>query len=573
MLTIISQSDAAGQHVCPAQGENVTIIDEVSQLLDAEKLRPTMFSSGSETRIAFKTSSMLSAPTKLTMPNAIANMAAHKKKPAQSPPADERNETSGTFLPFDKWKEAKLKEDTAAKRPRTSRPLEIGEGDAIGDGMEVELGFFSNMDDNESVKLATEAGKHSFNFASLDCAATIVKTNPEASGATSILIDNKDKYLLNPCSVANKFVVIELCQDILVEEVAIANFEFFSSTFKRVRFSVSDRYPVAKNGWTVLNEFEAENCRNLQKFPIKNPQIWARFLLIEILSHHDNEYYCPISFVQVHGKTMMDEFKMDNSGASTLKAAEDEIAQKESFELELHDVENCHPWPSIDFEHVSVPSKVLDTSRNCTCRLAPLKFEEFLRDLNDTYCPAPLKDLNHPPTSSAPSATTEDSIFKNIMKRLSLLESNTTLSVLYMEEQGKLLSDSFNHLEKAQISKFDNLVSIFNDTMMDNLNVLRNFANQLKDQSIKILEEQKLNNDQFTTQNWQKIQSLEQELKNQRNIVYATSFGAASTVLYLVLSRESKLDEANRKVDHNPIRISSLPTSPISLSGSSITSE
>ena len=32
-----------------------------------------------------------------------------------------------------------------------------------------------------------------------------------------------------------------------------------------------------------------------------------------MLSHYGNEYYCPISLVRVHGKTMMEEFRMSES--------------------------------------------------------------------------------------------------------------------------------------------------------------------------------------------------------------------------------------------------------------------
>ncbi|KAM9889470.1 hypothetical protein OXX79_012137, partial [Metschnikowia pulcherrima] len=71
--------------------------------------------------------------------------------------------------------------------------------------------------------------KDKFNYASVDCAATIVKTNSDAKGASAILTEVKDSYLLNKCSTANKYVVIELCQDILVESVVMGNFELFSS--------------------------------------------------------------------------------------------------------------------------------------------------------------------------------------------------------------------------------------------------------------------------------------------------------------------------------------------------------
>ena len=202
--------------------------------------------------------------------------------------------------------------------------------------MEIELGFFAKDEQEQEDKPYNRR----YNYASLDCAATVVKSNAEAIGSTSILVENKDQYLLNPCSAVNKFVIIELCEDVLVEEVEMANFEFFSSTFKTIRLSVSDRFPVSRNGWVVLGEFEAENNLQIQQFNIKNPQIWARYLRVEVLSYYNNEFYCPISLIRAHGKTMMDEFKMgqiaNDEVVSTTKL-EDVMTPDETSNVTIED--------------------------------------------------------------------------------------------------------------------------------------------------------------------------------------------------------------------------------------------
>ncbi|KAF8000784.1 hypothetical protein HF325_004573 [Metschnikowia pulcherrima] len=46
------------------------------------------------------------------------------------------------------------------------------------------------------------------------------------------------------------------------------------------------------------------------------PLIWTRYSKSEIVSHYGNEFYCPNSLVRVHGKTMMEEFKDADNGAS-----------------------------------------------------------------------------------------------------------------------------------------------------------------------------------------------------------------------------------------------------------------
>jgi hypothetical protein len=70
--------------------------------------------------------------------------------------------------------------------------------------------------------------------------------------------------MLNRCSV-KKFVIIELCDEILVDTVMLANHEFFSSMFKDFRISVTDQY--IRNGntnWRTLGHYQARNARDLQ---------------------------------------------------------------------------------------------------------------------------------------------------------------------------------------------------------------------------------------------------------------------------------------------------------------------
>ncbi|KAJ1889358.1 hypothetical protein LPJ66_008073, partial [Kickxella alabastrina] len=74
--------------------------------------------------------------------------------------------------------------------------------------------------------------KGRFNYAATDCAAVVLKANREARGLTAILNSKKDQYMLNECSAQNKFVIVELCDDILIDTLVMGNYEFFSSTFK-----------------------------------------------------------------------------------------------------------------------------------------------------------------------------------------------------------------------------------------------------------------------------------------------------------------------------------------------------
>jgi len=93
----------------------------------------------------------------------------------------------------------------------------------------------------------------------LNCVATLHKTNSEAKGATSILVENKDSYILNKCGAEKGFFAERFCDDIVVDPVVLANFEFFSSMFCSFEMFVRDRYPIKRNGWKDLSSLEGGN--------------------------------------------------------------------------------------------------------------------------------------------------------------------------------------------------------------------------------------------------------------------------------------------------------------------------
>ncbi|KAJ1980704.1 hypothetical protein H4R35_001026 [Dimargaris xerosporica] len=166
--------------------------------------------------------------------------------------------------------------------------------------------------------------KGRFNHASLDCAAVVLKANPEAKGSSAILTNSKEKYMLNPCA-AQKYLIVELCHDILIDAITMADYEFFSSTFKDFTIHVSDRYPPKHNQWQYLGQFRARNSREAQVFSVPNPIIWARFVRIDFTSHYGAEYYCPISFLGVYGNTMMEQYKREEEEGMGIDDDLDEV--------------------------------------------------------------------------------------------------------------------------------------------------------------------------------------------------------------------------------------------------------
>jgi Sad1 / UNC-like C-terminal len=114
-----------------------------------------------------------------------------------------------------------------------------------------------------------------FNYASFDCGALILATNPECKSASSILMKSQDQYLLNPCS-ATKFIEVELCQEILLDSFMLANFEFFSSTFKQFKLLATNNAPPKPEDWKLIGVFTGANLREKQYFNVPPPHSWSK---------------------------------------------------------------------------------------------------------------------------------------------------------------------------------------------------------------------------------------------------------------------------------------------------------
>jgi hypothetical protein len=198
----------------------------------------------------------------------------------------------------------------AAERPDVAAPSQNAKSKLDGEGADKEAVIAPATSKLRSKDAGTTC-KERFNYASFDCAATMLKTNPQAKGASAVLSENKDSYMLNECSADDKFLILELCDDIYIDTIVLANFEFFSSIFRTFRVSVSDIYPIKVEKWKTLGTFEARNSRAVQAFLVENPLIWARYLKIEFLTHYGSEYFCPVSLIRIHGTTMMEDYKHD----------------------------------------------------------------------------------------------------------------------------------------------------------------------------------------------------------------------------------------------------------------------
>ncbi|KAF6215441.1 hypothetical protein GE061_010194 [Apolygus lucorum] len=161
------------------------------------------------------------------------------------------------------------------------------------------------------------------NYASPDCGAKVVASNPEAVSAGAVLSPSRDDYMLNPCNVKIWFVV-ELCESIQPQRVEIANFELFSSSPQDLSIWVSDRFPT--RDWSQVATVQAKDERNVQSFPLPRLAHFAKYVKVELHSHYGSEHYCPVSLFKAFGTSELEvlDNDPDDESLQTKPAVEEE---------------------------------------------------------------------------------------------------------------------------------------------------------------------------------------------------------------------------------------------------------
>jgi hypothetical protein len=367
---------------------------------------------------------------------------------------------NANFLSFDEWKKRNLAQAgqspdsvgqgraaSAEQGPRR-RPVNVNALDSLGEEAEINIDFSGFGDPSEGSSIGSEVAsrasvgeaakpteeadkpgsgswalskdagktcKERFNYASFDCAATVLKTNKKAKGSSAVLSEHKDSYMLNECSVDNKFLIVELCDDILVDTVVLANYEFFSSMFRHFRVSVSDRYPVKMERWRTLATFEARNSRDIQPFLITEPQIWARYLRIEFLTQYGNEFYCPLSLLRVHGTTMMEQFRREEEEA---RGGDDDAESIEEEEDVVKPADGSGPIPA---DRVPVIPAKQETSESSAAESAESATQSVTpSDSQATSTLAVPPSTNIGGSSGSDQASTSESNSDPVVTRVSL---------------------------------------------------------------------------------------------------------------------------------------------------------
>lgn len=477
------------------------------------------------------------------------------------------------------------------------------------------------------------AKKERFNHASFDCAASIVQANRESKGSSNILKENKDYYMLNTCGAANKFVVIELCNDILVDSIQLANYEYFSGVFKEVKVHVAAKYPPGREGWQELGNFRARNVRDIQTFQIENPLIWTRYVKVDMLSFYGSEFYCPLSLVRIFGKTMMEDYKQEGnqdielsteSGSSSMieQSSEESVDESERLPNGLaalsgqlaHKLMQSEREPAVTVEvdiqtaetsTVSAPVSAtadsptastsgslcspeatlaslthsLDTEMSSTSAINPAsttsaqripvesqsipaaevtvypEAQAYLR--NDTSESGKqhsssngsvhrnASESKHPmpkPSSPHPSPSTQESIYKQIAKRLSLLEANATLSLKYIESQSSLLAQSFSQLSNTQARHLANFLENVNVTMLQRMALLTKEYEQLYLDAMSSVDAARHRQEQDSASSFRKLGTLSDDIRFFKRLGIFQSLLMIILLGFLVTSRGAGIE-------------------------------
>lgn len=129
--------------------------------------------------------------------------------PSEAPPPP----SSDDFLSFEEWKSLKLEETAVPIHDSVTNPNPndpIFQPDVPSD-FHTPTSLGGAPLPSLRVPLTDR-----FNYASSECSARIQKMHKSVKSPWSILTSKRDKYMLSPCSVRNKFVVVELCDDIQI---------------------------------------------------------------------------------------------------------------------------------------------------------------------------------------------------------------------------------------------------------------------------------------------------------------------------------------------------------------------
>lgn len=331
-----------------------------------------------------------------------------------------------------------------------------------------------------------------YNYASPDCSARIHSSSPLTQHAPSLLHKSRDRYMLTPCRASEHWVVVELCDEIRIEAIEIAVWEFFSGVVRQVQVSVGgedegggdvggdvgEDVAGRGHGWKQVGSFIGKNVRGPQTFTLPQPTAFHRFIRLDFSSYYGSEYYCPVSSLKVYGMNQMEAFKWEQKQLNHNR-------EKELFQQEEEDVRRAKETQERDRKERErderdkqqqrekeldelekllheqagrlVPSEPLTDGLFSTDAPSPApstgddeKRDDSSLPTNGSLAAATSTESSTTPspyTRAVPRSDSSESIYAFIIRRLNALEGNSSLVARYMEEQAKVMRSMLKRVE------------------------------------------------------------------------------------------------------------------------------
>lgn len=216
--------------------------------------------------------------------------------------------------------------------------------------------------------------------------------------------------------------------------------------------------------------------------------MYARYVRIDFISNYGFESFCPLSLLRIHGITMMEEYKADEYPDLTITENEIENEQnsnvQENIEIfnknSLDDANkqqinfhldylrskykkskdymdisdnNSHSLDSL-FKQYFGESPVLNGINKIESGENNIKSENLINtennnsNINSSHQNGNIN--NNGNGNNYAQQPVQENVYKTIMRRLTVLENNSTASIIYLEEQNKMLNHYFNIIQRLQ---------------------------------------------------------------------------------------------------------------------------
>lgn len=317
----------------------------------------------------------------------------------------------GTILKRDAKNNCEFPECPVTLEKYKKEILEKAKNKTAQEQIELKANITEARESKETVTEMKVDVKKDFNFASFDAGAVVIESPKTAQDPSAILKPSRNIYMLLDCALEKSFT-IQLSEDAVVTAVTIANFEHYSSNFENLTFEGSQMYPA--NQWTMLSQYTAENSRK-EHMIILEKKVHVRYVRINITTHHGNEYYCPVTRIQVFGKKIIEDFKeafrktvKESSGVK--KAIEDDVLEPVDNPPKVRD----YSEPAEDY---SIEGQFVKEVMNITM-IKPSN-EENLQEMDEGV---DIEDEH----------IEEENIFTMLAKRVTNLETNSAINSAYI---------------------------------------------------------------------------------------------------------------------------------------------